>query len=150
MYIFKKNKNIFIYKSKISDLIKISKIIVNYANNSKIYFLNGEISSGKTTLVKYICYFLGVKSIIKSPTFSLVNEYKCNSLNNVYHFDFYRIKNQNDLINIDINYYLYSNSYCFIEWPLKMNSFSLKKYTYINITFNNNFSRNFYIYNVMK
>ena len=57
----------------------------------------------------------GVKSIIKSPTFSLVNEYKCNSLNNVYHFDFYRIKNQNDLINIDINYYLYSNSYCFIE-----------------------------------
>jgi len=146
MFFLKKNGNIFIYKIKISDLFKISKIIINYTNN-KIYFLNGEIGSGKTTLIKYFSYFLGFNNV-NSPTFSLVNEYYINFSNKIYHFDFYRIKNKKDLTNIDIKYYIYSNNYCFIEWPLKINNLIFKDYLYINVVFNKSFNRNFFIYNI--
>jgi len=57
------------------------------------------------------------KKFVNSPTFTIINEYTVHEANLIYHFDFYRIKKVEELIDIGIEEYLYSDNYCFIEWP---------------------------------
>lgn len=76
------------------------------------------MGAGKTTLIKSLCNELGSTDVITSPTFSIVNEYA--GANKIYHFDFYRLKNQNEALDIGCEEYFYSGSYCFIEWPEKI------------------------------
>ena len=92
------------------------------------------MGTGKTTLVKSFCKVLGVTEDAVSPTFSLVNEYKVSVRNDanqnekdrllmktptttVYHFDLYRLKNAEELIDIGFEEYLTDGTFCFIEWP---------------------------------
>ena len=86
-------------------------------NSSKIILFNGDLGSGKTTLIQLICKKLKIKEKVLSPTFNLINEYKINKNLKVYHFDLYRIKSIQELIEIDFIDYVYSGNYCFIEWP---------------------------------
>tara|TARA_B100000287_G_scaffold110287_1_gene102649 strand:- start:5227 stop:5640 length:414 start_codon:yes stop_codon:yes gene_type:complete len=85
--------------------------------SSKIILFNGNLGSGKTTLIQLICNKLKVKEKVLSPTFNLMNEYTIDNSLKVYHFDFYRIKSSEALVDIDFFEYLYSGNYCFIEWP---------------------------------
>jgi len=83
---------------------------------SKTVLFYGQMGMGKTTLIKEICKQLGVLDTISSPTFSLVNEYKgVDSL--IYHFDFYRIEDEDELSQIGYEEYLTRNAWIFIEWP---------------------------------
>lgn len=93
------------------------KIISNAA--SKIILFEAEMGVGKTTLIKEICKHLGVKDIISSPTYSLVNEYE-SSEGLIYHFDFYRIKEEEEAYQIGFEEYLDSDAWIFIEWPKKV------------------------------
>jgi len=77
------------------------------------------MGAGKTTLIKSLCECLGVKEPATSPTFSIVNEYQGGS-SKIYHFDFYRLKNQSEALDLGYEEYFYSGSYCFIEWPEKI------------------------------
>jgi tRNA threonylcarbamoyladenosine biosynthesis protein TsaE len=97
----------------------IDKIIPLLATNKLIIF-DGMMGSGKTTLIKHICQALGVLDLVNSPTYSLVNEYK--TLNNqiIYHFDFYRINNLNEALDMGAEEYFYSGNICLIEWPNKI------------------------------
>ncbi len=72
---------------------------------------------GKTTLIKEICKQLGVLDTISSPTFSLVNEYETSKNEKVFHFDFYRITNEEEALGMGIKEYLFNNDWCLIEWP---------------------------------
>ena len=72
---------------------------------------------GKTTFIKALCKAMGVKDEVSSPTFSIVNEYLCEDGSNVYHFDLYRIKDTEEAMAAGAEEYIYSNDYCFIEWP---------------------------------
>lgn len=83
----------------------------------KIVLFYAEMGAGKTTLIKEICKQLGVEDVISSPTFSLVNEYQTNNGETVYHFDFYRITDEEEALDIGVEDYFYSKSWCFIEWP---------------------------------
>ena len=96
-----------------------SEVIENILdkNSSKIILFNGELGSGKTTLIQLICKKLKIKEKVLSPTFNLINEYKINKNLKVYHFDLYRIKSVQELIEIDFIDYIYSGNYCFVEWP---------------------------------
>ncbi len=85
-------------------------------NQQKVYCFNGEMGAGKTTFIKAICEELGVEETVNSPTFSIVNEYESKEDGIIYHFDFYRIDNITDALNIGTEEYLYSGNYCFIEW----------------------------------
>jgi tRNA threonylcarbamoyladenosine biosynthesis protein TsaE len=93
------------------------KIISN--STSKIILFDGEMGVGKTTLIKEICRYLGIKDNISSPTYSLVNEYKCNG-DLIYHFDFYRIKEEEEAYQIGFEEYLDSDAWIFIEWSKKV------------------------------
>ena len=83
----------------------------------KIWLFRGEMGAGKTTLVKEIGQQLKIKSIVQSPTFSLVNPYETESGEIIYHFDLYRLENVHEAIDIGIEEYLDSGHLCFIEWP---------------------------------
>ncbi|MEO9570009.1 MAG: tRNA (adenosine(37)-N6)-threonylcarbamoyltransferase complex ATPase subunit type 1 TsaE, partial [Polaribacter sp.] len=72
---------------------------------------------GKTTLIKEICNQLEVLDNISSPTFSLVNEYETSKKEKVFHFDFYRIEDENEALDIGIEEYFDNNAWCLVEWP---------------------------------
>ena len=102
----------------IIDLELIGKKIIKYSNKkSNIFTFEGEMGVGKTTLIKIILKHLKVKDLVKSPTFSIVNEYLTSDNKIIYHFDFFRIKDKIEVINIGFEDYLDSSNYCFIEWP---------------------------------
>ena len=98
----------------LNDIEKITKWILNNLKH-KILFLNGPIGAGKTTLIKNLCSQFGVKEVVSSPTFSILNEYNYND-EKIFHFDFYRINNFKEILDIGIYDYIDSKSICFIEW----------------------------------
>ncbi|GAW90402.1 hypothetical protein FPS14_contig00057-0006 [Flavobacterium psychrophilum] len=99
------------------------------------------MGAGKTTLIKVLCKQLGVKSPTSSPTFSLVNEYKSDNNKLIYHFDLYRLKNQNEALDMGIDEYLYSENWCFIEWSEKISDLIPEKHSIITISVLNNNKR---------
>lgn len=101
------------------DLIhKAAQEFIKNMGTNKIYAFYGNMGAGKTTFIKAICQELGVEDIITSPTFSLVNEYTSNKLNEpIYHFDFYRIKKIEEVYDMGYEDYFYSGHLCFLEWP---------------------------------
>ena len=102
----------------IIDLELIGKKIIKYSNKkSNIFTFEGEMGVGKTALIKIILKHLKVKDLVKSPTFSIVNEYLTSDNKIIYHFDFFRIKDKIEVINIGFEDYLDSSNFCFIEWP---------------------------------
>jgi tRNA threonylcarbamoyladenosine biosynthesis protein TsaE len=100
---------------------------------SKIILFNGEMGSGKTTLIAALVRALGGISKTSSPTFSIVNEYKVDS-DFVYHFDFYRIKNHYEALDIGVEDYFCSGYWNFIEWPEKIESLLPDDVTVVYIT----------------
>ena len=102
-------------------LEKIDEIAKKVLQNSstKIIIFSGQMGSGKTTLISSISKILGSNSTVSSPTFSLINEYELPN-DKIYHFDFYRIKNYTEALDIGFEEYLKSDSWNFIEWPEKI------------------------------
>ncbi len=99
------------------DLIPIAAYIVSNLSQSNIVLFEGQMGAGKTTLISEVCRSLGVADAVSSPTFSIVNEYLDQHGQPVYHFDLYRMKNVQELNDIGMDEYLYSNRPVFIEWP---------------------------------
>lgn len=101
----------------ISDINDAAQTFVNAMGDKKIFAFYGEMGTGKTTFIKAVCKILGVTETITSPTFAIVNEYKKKDGKPVFHFDFYRIKNIEDVFDFGYEDYFYSGDICFIEWP---------------------------------
>ena len=99
-----------------SKLKEAAVSLLNFAGNEKIFLFQGEMGAGKTSLIKSICLQLGILENVSSPTYSLVNEYVYPH-GKVYHFDFFRIKNESEAFDLGFEEYLVSGDYCFIEWP---------------------------------
>jgi tRNA threonylcarbamoyladenosine biosynthesis protein TsaE len=105
------NKNFLL-----SEVPIIAKEIIKNST-SKIILFHGDMGVGKTTLIKEICKTLGTEDLISSPTFSIVNEYITSNDETIFHFDFYRIDNEEEAYNIGVEDYFDSNHWCLIEWP---------------------------------
>tara|TARA_B110001450_G_scaffold252309_1_gene273823 strand:+ start:1579 stop:1998 length:420 start_codon:yes stop_codon:yes gene_type:complete len=99
--------------------------------NTRFLLFNGTMGSGKTTLIKAIVSKLGSTDSVSSPTFSLVNEYKINN-SIAYHFDFYRIENETEVLDIGIEDYFLEDSWCFMEWSEKIPNLIPDNVNYIN------------------
>ncbi|HEY4327037.1 MAG TPA: tRNA (adenosine(37)-N6)-threonylcarbamoyltransferase complex ATPase subunit type 1 TsaE [Mucilaginibacter sp.] len=104
----------------LSELPSAASAIIKYADDYKIFLFYGDMGAGKTTLIKSLCESLGTKEPVTSPTFSIVNEYVGANSQKIYHFDFYRLKNQSEALDMGYEEYFYSDAFCFIEWPEKI------------------------------
>lgn len=102
-------------------------------NPEKVILFEAEMGTGKTTLIKELCKVLKVEDNISSPTFSLVNEYHTAKGEVVYHFDFYRLKSEEEALDFGVEDYLYSGNYCFLEWSEKIPNLIPDKHTRIEI-----------------
>lgn len=98
-----------------------------------IVLFQGEMGSGKTTLIKAIAAELEVEDEVSSPTYSLVNEYQ-SPQGPVYHFDFYRLEKEGEALDIGLEEYLYSGYLCLIEWPEKIRTLMPPEHTLVEIT----------------
>lgn len=109
-----------------TDTINYGKKIAGQLKGGYILLLQGDLGTGKTTLVKGISQGLGIKKEITSPTFSLMNVYNIKTLEHqnlktLIHIDAYRLKNEEELIAIGVEDYLgEANTVCIIEWPEKI------------------------------
>jgi len=120
--------------SELTDVAQ--KVIKNSKNNVLLFY--GEMGVGKTTLIKEIVKQLGVNDNVSSPTFSLVNEYHSTDGSKIFHFDFYRINNEDEALDMGIEEYFYSNCWCLVEWPNKIENLLPLKSVTISITANEN------------
>jgi tRNA threonylcarbamoyladenosine biosynthesis protein TsaE len=108
-----------------------SKVLANC--NKKIAFY-GNLGAGKTTLIKEMCKVLGFKENTDSPTFSILNIYEGENI--IYHFDFYRIKSLDEVLELGFEEYFFSDEYVFLEWPEKIESLIPEDFSCIKIEIN--------------
>ncbi len=118
-------------------LAEIAKEVIAHSKY-KVLLFYGEMGVGKTTLIKEIVKQLGVLDNVSSPTFSLVNEYHSINKEKVYHFDFYRINKEEEAMDMGVEEYFYSNCWCLVEWPNKIENLLPLKTVTITITVNEN------------
>ena len=83
-----------------------------------VIYLQGELGTGKTTLVRALLYSLGHQGPVKSPTYALVEVYVVSRLY-LYHFDFYRFVSPEEFLDAGLGEYFRKDSICLVEWPDK-------------------------------
>lgn len=101
----------------IDSISEAAKQFVDAMGDNTVFAFYGKMGAGKTTFIKAVCETLGVRDVINSPTFAIVNEYLDGQGNPIYHFDFYRIKKEQEVLDIGYEDYVYSGNVCFMEWP---------------------------------
>lgn len=101
------------------ELPRVASQILQAAGGMTVIVFRGEIGAGKTTLIKQICLQLGVTEAVVSPTFGLVNSYAAGD-GQVHHFDWYRIKHEEEAIEIGWEEYVDSGDWLLVEWPEKI------------------------------
>ncbi len=107
----------------------------------KIVLFDAPMGVGKTTFIKSLAKAMKVVDTVNSPTFALVNEYRTEDDDIVYHFDCYRLKNEEEALNIGIEDYFDSGSFCLIEWPEKIAGLIPDDVTTIKISVNEDGTR---------
>jgi len=118
---------------QLSNLKEVAQKILDESQH-KIIIFDAPMGAGKTTLIKELVKRLGVNDIANSPTFSIVNEYHTDANEIVYHFDLYRIEDEEEALDFGIEEYLFSGNWCFIEWPEKISNLLPDTYHSVEIS----------------
>ena len=98
-----------------SDTKHFARESIKHFKSGDTILLYGDLGSGKTFLTKIFGQLLGVDVDVTSPSFSIINQYQGDIL--IYHIDFYRLENSNELHNLGLDDILNIDSITFIEWP---------------------------------
>ena len=101
----------------VDQIDQVAEAFLALTSKYNVIAFNGAMGAGKTTLIKAICKKLEVIDQVTSPTFAIINEYASVWGDLVYHFDFYRLKNLKEAMDIGAEDYFYSGNKCFVEWP---------------------------------
>ncbi|CAG5004184.1 tRNA threonylcarbamoyladenosine biosynthesis protein TsaE [Dyadobacter sp. CECT 9275] len=118
---------------ELTDLDAVCEGLMAWGKDYHVWLFQGQMGAGKTTIIKTLCQNLGITTLVHSPTFALVNEYSGPEKEIVYHFDFYRIKDETEALDIGIEEYFDSGHFCFVEWPENIESLWPQRYLLINL-----------------
>ena len=131
--------------NSLDEIDKVAEDFIQYISESdlesNIFAFYGKMGAGKTTFIKAICKALGVKDIVNSPTFTIINEYKSSRGFSIYHFDFYRINKLQEAYDIGTEDYFAGSGLCLIEWPEKIAEILPEDHIIVTITTNPDLSR---------
>lgn len=131
--------------TSLEEIDKVAGDFIQYISESdlesNIFAFYGKMGAGKTTFIKAICKALGVKDIVNSPTFTIINEYRSSRGFPIYHFDFYRINRLQEAFDIGTEDYFAGNGLCLIEWPEKIAEILPEDHIKVTITTNEDLSR---------
>lgn len=127
------------------DLPPSARLLLEKFPKERVFAFFAPMGAGKTTFIQSLCQCLGVKDQVVSPTFSLVNEYK-SDFGPVYHFDFYRLKNAEEALDIGTDEYLESGCYCFMEWSEIAESIFPERFVRVEIEPDENGTRHIHAY----
>ncbi len=117
-----------------SDLIGISKQFLEDTAENRVFAFEGDMGAGKTTFIKQLTKSMGIEEEASSPTYGFVNEYFSPFYGTIYHFDCYRIQDQQEAYDIGIEEYLFSDDYVFIEWPKNIDNLLPENTVWVKIT----------------
>lgn len=123
--------------SDLGNLSKAAKEVLSLAPETKIFLFYAPMGAGKTTLIKEFCKQLGSTDHFSSPTYAIINEYACPQ-GKIFHVDLYRLKNEEELMDLGMEDYIDGNNYCFIEWPELVESMMDVSFIKIEINVNEN------------
>jgi len=112
---------------------EIANLLIQEAGDQKVWIFKGEMGAGKTTLIKSLAKALQVADSVSSPTFGIVNEYQTQAKELLYHFDFYRLDDPMEALDIGIEEYFYSGNYCWLEWAEKIAHFLPEQFFHIEL-----------------
>lgn len=118
----------------LASLPEAATAIWDFVKEENILLFEGEMAAGKTTLIKELCRQAGVTEPVSSPTYALVNEYESNRGEVFYHFDFYRLNQPQEALQMGATDYFYSGKTCLIEWPGLVQDFLPDHYVLVTIT----------------
>jgi tRNA threonylcarbamoyladenosine biosynthesis protein TsaE len=127
--------------ASLSDIRLAAQSFIQMMGDHTVFAFYGEMGTGKTTFIKAICEELGVKEVINSPTFAIVNEYRSETDELIYHFDFYRINKIEEAFDFGYEDYFYCGALCFIEWPEKIDEILPNDCVSVHIITNSDGSR---------
>jgi len=103
-----------------NDLPFIAKTLLESLGNAKVVALEGGMGAGKTTFIGAVLRAMGVQEFDGSPTYGFVQSYHSPMYGTVHHFDMYRIESASEAFDIGFEEYVYSDDFCLIEWPSKV------------------------------
>jgi tRNA threonylcarbamoyladenosine biosynthesis protein TsaE len=132
--LIREDNSVLVFEDVIAErLDEAADALLEHGSEYSVWMFNGEMGAGKTTLIRALCKRLGVKDEVSSPTFPIVQEYQTIEGETIYHFDFYRIRSEEEASDIGVDEYFHSDDYCFIEWPEKVRSLWPDSYLEIEI-----------------
>lgn len=108
--------------SRLEDIEKVVPEFIAALGDHKMVAFHGEMGAGKTTFINGLLSQMSIEDHVSSPTFSIVNEYFSKEFGTVYHFDFYRIEDEAEALDIGVEELFDENAYCFIEWPERIDN----------------------------
>lgn len=111
------------FSYQLEDIDQAAEKVIEAAGQEKFWVLQGQMGAGKTTLIKALARRFGVVDSVSSPTFGIVNEYQTESKDTIFHFDFYRMEDPMEALDIGIEEYFYSGKYCWLEWAERIGPF---------------------------
>ncbi|MFL0685468.1 MAG: tRNA (adenosine(37)-N6)-threonylcarbamoyltransferase complex ATPase subunit type 1 TsaE [Algoriphagus aquaeductus] len=108
---------------QLEDIDQVAQKVIGAAADQKIWVFKGQMGAGKTTLIKAIAKAMSVVDPVSSPTFGIVNEYQTEEGEQIFHFDFYRLEDPKEALDIGIEEYFYSGKICWLEWAERVAQF---------------------------
>ncbi|MBR1627347.1 MAG: tRNA (adenosine(37)-N6)-threonylcarbamoyltransferase complex ATPase subunit type 1 TsaE [Bacteroidales bacterium] len=117
----------------LDEIGSVARQFIQAIGNSRIISFSGKMGAGKTTFIKAVCEVLDVQDNVCSPTFAIVNVYESATVGEIYHFDFYRLTEPFQALDIGIEEYFSSGNYCFLEWAENIGEFIPQDCVFVEI-----------------
>lgn len=121
------------FEYSLDQLDQAVEFLIEEGGSQLIWVFQGQMGAGKTTLIRALAQSFEVLDPVSSPTFGIVNEYHTKKGQEIYHFDFYRIEDPIEALDIGIEDYFYGGNRCWIEWAEKIAEYVPEEFLLIKI-----------------